>query len=102
LKFGRIYRTLCVASHVAGPFVEYGAVGDVWCSKDYCCRSDMAVDAAAVRVEASAVRHRNLFMVEDSIFRRGVYGDVWGSPPGRDDVRVSAFKVDVVNLVTSS
>ena len=34
--------------------------------------------------------------------RRGVYGDIWRSPPGRDDVRVAAFELDVVNLVTSS
>ena len=102
LQFGSVYCALCVASHVAGPFVKYGAVGDVWCSKDYRCRSDMAIDAAAVRVEASTVRQRNLLMVQNGIFRRGVYGDLWGPPPGRDYVRVSAFELDVVNLVTSS
>lgn len=102
MKFGRVYRTLCVASHVAGLFVKYGAVGGVWCSEDYCCGSDVAVDAAAVTVEAGTVRQRNLFMVQNGIFRRGVYGDVWGSPPGCDDVRVAALKLGVANLVTSS
>lgn len=62
----------------------------------------MAVDAAAVTVEAGTVRQRNLFMVQNGIFRRGVYGDVWGSPPGCDDVRVAALKLGVANLVTSS
>jgi hypothetical protein len=62
----------------------------------------MAVDAAAVRVDADAVRHTNLFMVQNGILRRGVYGDLWRSPPGCDDVRVAVFEFDVVNLVTPS
>jgi hypothetical protein len=82
--------------------VKYRAIGDVWCLKDHCCSSDMAVDAAAVRIEASTVRQRNLLMVQNGIFRRGVYGDLWGPPLGRDDVMVLAFELDVVNLVTSS
>jgi hypothetical protein len=40
--------------------------------------------------------------VQNGIFRRGVYSDVWGALPGHDDMREAALEVDVVNLVTPS